>query len=58
MLVVTDRDSYLVDEPMEIRDGWITAPDRPGHGLVLSDHPLVDPLLQLEETVALLLREL
>ena len=27
---------HLVEEPMEIRDGWITAPDRPGHGLVLS----------------------
>jgi L-alanine-DL-glutamate epimerase-like enolase superfamily enzyme len=27
---------HLVDEPMDIRDGWITAPDRPGHGLVLS----------------------
>ena len=26
-----------VDEPMEIRAGWITAPDRPGHGLVLSE---------------------
>jgi hypothetical protein len=22
---------------MEIRDGWIYAPDRPGHGLVLSE---------------------
>ena len=28
---------HLVEEPMEIRDGWITAPDRPGHGLVLSE---------------------
>ena len=28
---------HLVDEPMEIRDGWIHAPDRPGHGLVLSE---------------------
>jgi L-alanine-DL-glutamate epimerase-like enolase superfamily enzyme len=28
---------HLVDEPMLIRDGWIHAPDRPGHGLVLSD---------------------
>ena len=27
---------HLVDEPMVIRDGWIHAPDRPGHGLVLS----------------------
>lgn len=29
---------HLVDEPMLIRDGWITAPERPGHGLVLSDN--------------------
>jgi L-alanine-DL-glutamate epimerase-like enolase superfamily enzyme len=28
---------HLVEQPMEIRDGWIHAPDRPGHGLVLSD---------------------
>ena len=28
---------HLVEEPMEIRDGWIHAPDRPGHGLALSD---------------------
>lgn len=28
---------HLVDEPMVIRDGWIYAPDRPGHGLVLSE---------------------
>lgn len=28
---------HLVEEPMLIRDGWIHAPDRPGHGLVLSD---------------------
>ena len=28
---------HLVEEPMEICDGWIHAPDRPGHGLVLSD---------------------
>lgn len=28
---------HLVEQPMEIRDGWIYAPDRPGHGLVLSD---------------------
>ena len=27
---------HLVEQPMEIRDGWIAAPDRPGHGLVLS----------------------
>ena len=28
---------HLVDEPMQIHDGWISAPDRPGHGLVLSE---------------------
>jgi len=28
---------HLVEEPMLIQDGWIHAPDRPGHGLVLSD---------------------
>lgn len=28
---------HLVDQPMEIRDGWITAPERLGHGLVLSE---------------------
>jgi L-alanine-DL-glutamate epimerase-like enolase superfamily enzyme len=28
---------HLVEEPMVIRDGWIEAPDRPGHGLVLSE---------------------
>ena len=28
---------HLVDEPMAISDGWITAPDLPGHGLVLSE---------------------
>jgi L-alanine-DL-glutamate epimerase-like enolase superfamily enzyme len=28
---------HLVDQPIEIRDGWIYAPDRPGHGLVLSE---------------------
>ena len=28
---------HLVDEPMLIRDGYIHAPDRPGHGLVLSE---------------------
>ena len=28
---------HLVDEPVEIRDGWAYAPDRPGHGLVLSE---------------------
>lgn len=27
---------HLVEQPMEMRDGWIYAPDRPGHGLVLS----------------------
>jgi L-alanine-DL-glutamate epimerase-like enolase superfamily enzyme len=29
--------NHLVAEPFAIVDGWITAPDRPGHGLVLSD---------------------
>jgi len=28
---------HLVDEPMRIEDGFIHAPDRPGHGLVLSE---------------------
>jgi L-alanine-DL-glutamate epimerase-like enolase superfamily enzyme len=28
---------HLVDQPIEIRDGWAYAPDRPGHGLVLSE---------------------
>jgi L-alanine-DL-glutamate epimerase-like enolase superfamily enzyme len=28
---------HLVDEPIEIRDGRAYAPDRPGHGLVLSE---------------------
>jgi hypothetical protein len=28
---------HLVEEPMEISDGWIHAPGRPGHGLVLSE---------------------
>ena len=28
---------HLVEQPIEIRDGWIYAPDRPGHGLVLSE---------------------
>lgn len=27
----------LAEEPVEIRDGWIIAPDRPGHGLRLSE---------------------
>jgi L-alanine-DL-glutamate epimerase-like enolase superfamily enzyme len=27
----------LAEEPIEIRDGWIHAPDRPGHGLRLSE---------------------
>ena len=29
--------NHLVEQPIEIRDGWIHAPDRPGHGLVLSE---------------------
>lgn len=28
---------HLVEEPIDVRDGWIYAPDRPGHGLVLSE---------------------
>ncbi len=28
---------HLVEQPIEIRDGWALAPDRPGHGLVLSE---------------------
>jgi len=28
---------HLVEDPMDIHDGWIHAPDRPGHGLVLSE---------------------
>ena len=28
---------HLVDEPIEIRDGYAYAPNRPGHGLVLSE---------------------
>jgi L-alanine-DL-glutamate epimerase-like enolase superfamily enzyme len=28
---------HLVEQPIEIRDGYAYAPDRPGHGLVLSD---------------------
>jgi hypothetical protein len=28
---------HLVEEPMTIRDGWIDAPQRPGHGLILSE---------------------
>ena len=28
---------HLVEQPIDIRDGWANAPDRPGHGLVLSE---------------------
>jgi L-alanine-DL-glutamate epimerase-like enolase superfamily enzyme len=28
---------HLIEEPVEIRDGYAYAPDRPGHGLVLSE---------------------
>src|SRR5690349_2887986 len=28
---------HLVEQYFEIRDGWIHAPDRPGHGLVLAE---------------------
>ncbi len=33
---------HLVEQPMEIRDGWIYAPARPGHGLVLSEEARCD----------------
>lgn len=33
---------HLVEQPMKMRDGWIYAPDRPGHGLVLSDAAIRD----------------
>lgn len=33
---------HLVEQPMEMRDGWIYAPDRPGHGLVLSTDAVRD----------------
>lgn len=33
---------HLVEQTMEIRDGWIHAPDRPGHGLVLSETARVE----------------
>ncbi|MDR3473985.1 MAG: mandelate racemase/muconate lactonizing enzyme family protein [Devosia sp.] len=39
---------HLVEVPMLIRDGYIYAPDRPGHGLVLSEaarHELARPRL-------------
>jgi L-alanine-DL-glutamate epimerase-like enolase superfamily enzyme len=45
---------HLVETPIEIRDGWIVAPDRPGHSLVLSEsarrdwrrpHVLADDML-------------
>ena len=55
-------------EEQEAPDGALRVPEtRPAtanglgdglYGLVLTDHPLVEPLLQLEEPVALLLREL
>jgi L-alanine-DL-glutamate epimerase-like enolase superfamily enzyme len=28
---------HLVEQPIEITNGWAYAPDRPGHGLVLSE---------------------
>jgi L-alanine-DL-glutamate epimerase-like enolase superfamily enzyme len=33
---------HLVEQTMEIRDGWIYAPDRPGHGLSLSEAARLD----------------
>ena len=32
---------HLVEQPMEIRDGWVYAPDRPGHGLGCFQKPRV-----------------
>ncbi|MDE1992458.1 MAG: mandelate racemase/muconate lactonizing enzyme family protein [Rhizobiaceae bacterium] len=50
---------HLVDEPIEIRDGYAYAPDRPGHGLVLSEtarrdwaRPVLLPREQLGEAPA------
>jgi L-alanine-DL-glutamate epimerase-like enolase superfamily enzyme len=43
----------LVEEPFVIHDGWITAPDRPGHGLALSEaarKDLSQPTLASVET--------
>ncbi len=47
---------HLVDQPIEIRDGWAYAPDRAGHGLVLSEtarrdwhRPMLLPRDQLGE---------
>ena len=28
---------HLVEQPIKVRDGWIEAPERPGHGLVLAE---------------------
>jgi len=33
---------HLVEQTIEIHDGWIHAPDRPGHGLVLSETARLD----------------
>jgi L-alanine-DL-glutamate epimerase-like enolase superfamily enzyme len=33
---------HLVEQTIEIHDGWIHAPDRPGHGLVLSQTARLD----------------
>ncbi|WP_127144377.1 mandelate racemase/muconate lactonizing enzyme family protein [Pelagibacterium montanilacus] len=50
---------HLVEQPIEIRDGYAYAPDRPGHGLVLSEEarrnwarPEVVPVAQLGEAPA------
>lgn len=39
---------HLIEEPVLIRDGWAYAPERPGHGLVLSDaaRSLAQPLIK------------
>jgi L-alanine-DL-glutamate epimerase-like enolase superfamily enzyme len=33
---------HLVEQPIEIRDGFAYAPSRPGHGLALSDAAMQD----------------
>ena len=33
---------HLVEQTIEIHDGWVHAPDRPGHGLVLSETARLD----------------
>jgi L-alanine-DL-glutamate epimerase-like enolase superfamily enzyme len=42
---------HLLEQPVEITDGIAIAPNRPGHGLVLSDSArrLAEPLLKPPE---------